>query len=161
MLLKHNFHIRKLIAEHRATISKETNYDLARMMQEADEGLELARETENANAFAKCVELRAKCNGLIVEKHDMRIAAGFKIIMSGIDDVPIAKITPGAVTVPAALPPPEQRALITKTEADIELDLDSMLVEAEAREAGVLVEAPAPQPTPQDTASDEEDPFAY
>ncbi len=60
------------------------NYDMA--MDEAKDGLEIARDTENAGAFVNAAKLRAQLSGLLVEKH--QVEAGFSIQISGISDAP-------------------------------------------------------------------------
>jgi hypothetical protein len=37
-------------------------------MKEAGQAMEFAKETGNANAYVKAVELRAKLNGLLIDK---------------------------------------------------------------------------------------------
>lgn len=71
--------IQKLLAESRDRIMAEAEYTTAKAMQEADDAIAFARSTENANAYVKAVELRAKLSGLLIEKIDVRQATGFQI----------------------------------------------------------------------------------
>lgn len=61
------------------------NADVA--MTECEDAIQFARETENANAYVKAVELKSKLKGLLVEKLDVR-QVGFQIQISGIDGPP-------------------------------------------------------------------------
>lgn len=69
---------RKVVAERIA-------YTAEKAMLEAERGMEFAEETGNANAFVKAVELRAKLQGLLIEKYDVRMAAGFMVNITGIN----------------------------------------------------------------------------
>lgn len=74
-------------------------YNLQAAMADAEATIEFARETGNANAMAKAVELKSKLNGLLIEKHDVR-QVGFQIEMKGLRDVLSEPV------LPVALPPP-------------------------------------------------------
>jgi phage terminase small subunit len=64
--------IQAAIDETRKKIQAKAGYNLERAMTEAEEAIEFARQTDNANAYVKAVELRSKLNGLLVEKVDVR-----------------------------------------------------------------------------------------
>lgn len=83
-LLHKNEAIAAAISDARKSLVEKGQYNLEKAMIEAEEAMKFARETENANAFTKAVELRSKLNGLLVEKHDVR-QVGFQIQISGID----------------------------------------------------------------------------
>lgn len=76
------------VAEIRAAMVKEIIYDAAAAMKEAEAAIAFARETRNANALVKAIELRAKLQGLLIDKHDIRQMGSFQINISGIDDKP-------------------------------------------------------------------------
>lgn len=59
-------------------------YGLAEAMKEAADAIEFAKETNNANAYVKAVELRSKINGLIIDKHDVRNLSNFSINIVGL-----------------------------------------------------------------------------
>lgn len=82
--LLRNKQVKQMIEEARIVSVKETGYTLAKAMEEAKDVMDFAKETENANAYAKAVELRSKLNGLLVEKHDVR-QVGFHVNVGGID----------------------------------------------------------------------------
>lgn len=63
-------------------------YNAEQAMLEAEEAMQFARETENANAFVKAIELRSKLKGLLIEKHQVQ-QVGFQINIGGIEDAPM------------------------------------------------------------------------
>jgi len=69
------------VAAARTEVQEQAIYNLQAAMDEAEKTIEFARETKNANAMAKAVELRAKLNGLLIDRHDVRQAVGFKIVI--------------------------------------------------------------------------------
>lgn len=71
----------------KAIVTAAYNADTA--MKEAEEAIEFAKETKNANAFVKAVELRSKLKGLLIEKHQHQVA-NFSLNIGGIDDEPKA-----------------------------------------------------------------------
>ena len=76
--------VKEAIDNARKEIVAEGTYNLKKAMKETDEGIQFAKDTENANALAKLIELRAKLNGLLIEKvaHTM---VGFHVSVGGID----------------------------------------------------------------------------
>lgn len=83
-LMKHPI-ISNELEKARKHAEKKAAYNYETAMQESKEGMELARDTENAGAFVNAAKLRAQLTGLLVEKH--QIQAGFSVQISGIDDV--------------------------------------------------------------------------
>lgn len=73
------------LEETRKASAKKAEYNLDTAMKEAEEAIEFSKNTKNANAYVKAVELRTKLNGLLIEKHDVR-HAGFQLIISGIKE---------------------------------------------------------------------------
>lgn len=57
------------IAERREEMRQETRYSVEAAMADLERAEALAHETSNATAAARCVELRMKLHGLMVEKH--------------------------------------------------------------------------------------------
>lgn len=72
------------IKELRDAVTEKTTYDATVAMEECKEGMKFARETNNANALAKFVELRSKLQGLLIEKHDVRTVGSLQINIAGI-----------------------------------------------------------------------------
>lgn len=60
-------------------------HNLEKAMAEAEEAMRFAKETENANAYVKAVEHRAKLNGLLVDRQEVK-QVGFTIQIAGIYD---------------------------------------------------------------------------
>jgi phage terminase small subunit len=60
-------------------------YTATEAMRELEDGMRFARETKNATALARLIELRMKQSGLLVERSDVRMLGGFQIKISGID----------------------------------------------------------------------------
>lgn len=72
------------IEASRAKVAEKGAYALEQAMAEADEAIQFSRETENANAFVKAVELKAKLNGLI-DKDKGAAGVPLQIIIQGIE----------------------------------------------------------------------------
>lgn len=73
------------IEEHQRTLRQTANYGAEKAMDELSEAMTFARETKNANALAKCIELRSKLAGLLQEK-PTAAAASFSINIVGLDE---------------------------------------------------------------------------
>lgn len=86
----------------RKEISEQGKYNLERAMKEAEEGIEFAKKTENANAYATLVIHRAKLHGLVIDKADHRISGSFQINIEGID--PVRDVSQGALDVGKIVP---------------------------------------------------------
>ena len=76
--------IAKEIETLRAALREKTGYTMEVAMSECEEAVEFARGTKNANAYVKALELKAKLNGLLIEKHDHRMVANFAINVEGV-----------------------------------------------------------------------------
>lgn len=93
-------HIQAELANQRALIRAVTAYDAKAAMEELNDSLDFARQTGNANAVAKLVELRMKLHGLLIERVDQRQVGNFSINIAGIDDKParpVVDVTPSAL----------------------------------------------------------------
>lgn len=60
-------------------------YGLKEAMKEIDEACEFAKFTKNATALANLLMLKAKINGLIIDKLDHRMSGSVAINISGIN----------------------------------------------------------------------------
>jgi hypothetical protein len=69
----------------RADLARSIQYDAAAAMAELDESLKFSRETKNATAYARSVELKMRLSGLLIERVDQRNLGAFKIEIGGID----------------------------------------------------------------------------
>lgn len=76
--------VQEIIEKEAKELQKKTQHTILDAMKEAEEAMAFAKETENANAYVKAVELRAKLNGLLIEKHSHQMA-GFVVSVGGID----------------------------------------------------------------------------
>lgn len=85
--IKKRPHVAAAIAAVRSSMIEKGKYDLEKAMEDAEETYSLGREERNPMAMAKTVELMAKLNGLLIEKHDVR-HAGFIVKISGLDNEP-------------------------------------------------------------------------
>jgi hypothetical protein len=61
-------------------------YGASQAMRELEDGMRFARETKNATALARLIELRMKHAGLLVDRSDVRMLGGFRIEIAGIGD---------------------------------------------------------------------------
>lgn len=96
LLINHNPAFQKALKAAREEAIKDGSYNLKKAMAEADEAISFAKETENANAFVKAVELKAKLNGLLIEKHEL-IRVPLEINIMGIGarpSLPALDVTP-------------------------------------------------------------------
>lgn len=82
--------IQAALAKGREIVQKKLSYGLEQAMEQAQEAYEFALQTDNANAAVKAAELRAKLNGLLVEKIDVR-QSGFQLVIKGFGSSPPAQ----------------------------------------------------------------------
>lgn len=83
-LLNHNTAVIAAVAEGREKIRQQANFDATKAMQEFDQAIAFAKETKNATAYARCIELKAKLAGLLTEKKESNNAS-FRINILGLD----------------------------------------------------------------------------
>lgn len=86
-LVRHHTEVKAALAEARSKSVTAAAYNIQAAMSEADSAIQFARETENANAYVKAVELKSKLNGLLIEKHQHQVA-NFQLNVEGIHDIP-------------------------------------------------------------------------
>lgn len=77
--------VQEEINRRRKQVADSVDYDVGVAMEEAKEAMVFAKETENANAYVKAVELRSKLQGLLVDRHDIRSLGQFQINIVGLD----------------------------------------------------------------------------
>ena len=63
----------------RTELTEATAYTVERGMEELSEGMVFAKETKNATAFARCIELRNKLMGNLIERRDIRSAHAIRV----------------------------------------------------------------------------------
>jgi hypothetical protein len=77
------------LATVRAELAKRAQYGMDKLIADLDSAMEFARHTENANALARCLELKGKALGLLVDRMDLRVQQiPFSIVIAGIEDRP-------------------------------------------------------------------------
>ncbi|MGB9332111.1 MAG: terminase small subunit [Steroidobacteraceae bacterium] len=85
------------LATVRAEMAKRAQYGMDKLIVDLDSAMEFARHTENANALARCLELKGKALGLLVDRMDLRVQQiPFKIVIAGIDERPAIEAEAGA-----------------------------------------------------------------
>lgn len=122
-LVNRNKNVRKALEAGRTESHKKIGYDITNVMEETSEAISFAKETGNANAYVKAVELRAKVQGLIVDKLDVRSLQNFQINIVGLTppqvSLPVVikdvtyQIPPAEVT-PIVVPPEEKEAIVVE-----------------------------------------------
>lgn len=70
--LLHHPGVASIIHEVRDTVSKKLSYTADTAMLEAEDAIAFAKDTGNANALVKAIELRSKIMGLLVDKHEFQ-----------------------------------------------------------------------------------------
>ena len=84
-LIHHTPAVKAAVDKARNAVVRKGEYNLERLMDELNEGMDFARETGNATALARFTELKAKAMGLLIERIDQRQVGSFEINISGID----------------------------------------------------------------------------
>lgn len=79
--------VRRYLSEIQRSAAIRIGYVVATAMDEAQQGMVFARETENAAAFVKAVELRAKLSGLLIDRVEV-----FSMDMKGALDQARARV---------------------------------------------------------------------
>jgi alkanesulfonate monooxygenase SsuD/methylene tetrahydromethanopterin reductase-like flavin-dependent oxidoreductase (luciferase family) len=102
----------------RAAVAKKTEYDLEAAMEECNAGMLFARETENANALAKFIELKSKLMGLLIDKSEVRNMGMFQIHIAGVPPLGALPPTPAAVQLPTVAAV-EEAEVVESTDDDI------------------------------------------
>ncbi len=72
-LLNENTAVMAEVAKVREQLAEDAKYNGEKCMAECDAGLAFAKATNNANALARLIELKAKLTGLLVQKIDLNV----------------------------------------------------------------------------------------
>lgn len=84
-LLREDDAVKDAIAVIKADMAKRAEYDFQKFMAEMDDAMTFARDTKNATALVRAIELKGKASGHIVERVDQRnVNAGFQIQIEGV-----------------------------------------------------------------------------
>ncbi len=94
-------YIKEALQKVRENSVKMAGFNADEALKQADQAIEFAISSDNANAYVKALELKSKIQGLLVEKIDVRAQVGFTIMMAPLRPQPI---TEGEVVSVTALP---------------------------------------------------------
>jgi phage terminase small subunit len=72
------------IKDAQEKLRREANFNAEKAMDELNDAMKFARETKNATALARCIELRAKLAGLL-DTRDKGPTTAFQINIAGLD----------------------------------------------------------------------------
>jgi phage terminase small subunit len=72
------------LEKHKQEVIASGRYGYEKAMKECEEAMIFSRETENAAALVKAIELKTKLSGLMIEKHEVK-QVGFSVVISGVD----------------------------------------------------------------------------
>ncbi|MCX7146210.1 MAG: terminase small subunit [Sulfuritalea sp.] len=86
--LMHDPEVLAVVTEARAVMIEKTGYGIESAMAELDDLMKFSRQTKNANALAKAVELRMKIHGLLDDKQGGQ-QSPFSIAIHLGDDKPV------------------------------------------------------------------------
>lgn len=78
--------IKNAVAIAQQEMAARAEYDADTAMAELKEAMEFSRKTDNATALARCIELRAKLAGLLIDRQDVRQLGGFAVHIVGVDN---------------------------------------------------------------------------
>jgi phage terminase small subunit len=79
------------IKDAQEELRKQANFNAEKAMSELNDAMTFARETKNATALARCIELRAKLAGLLDTK-DKGSTQAFQININGLEDAPAVTV---------------------------------------------------------------------
>lgn len=78
--------VKDALAVIKADMAQRAEYDFNKFMGEMNEAMQFAKDTKNATALVRAIELKGKASGHIVERVDQRnVNAGFSIQIAGVE----------------------------------------------------------------------------
>lgn len=84
-LLREDEAVKDAVAAIKADMAKRAEYDFDKFMVEMNEAAQFAKDTKNATALVRAVELKGKASGHIVDRVDSRVqTAGFSLVVEGV-----------------------------------------------------------------------------
>lgn len=84
-MLREDEAIKDAVAVIKADMAKRAEYSFDKFMVEMNEAAQFAKDTKNATALVRAVELKGKASGHIVERVDQRTqASGFSLVVAGV-----------------------------------------------------------------------------
>lgn len=79
-LVNHDEAVKAELERARNELANQTDYRAEEAMKELGEVIEFARETKNATAFARAVELRMRMAGLLIEKSEINVQGTVDVV---------------------------------------------------------------------------------
>ena len=76
--------VAQAVAAGKAELAKEAKYDQQKAIAELDDAMQFARDTNNAGALAKCIELKTKLTGLLIDRSEHAHLGQFQVLIGGI-----------------------------------------------------------------------------
>lgn len=101
--------MKEVLEKAKARAIETVKLTVEKALDEAQEAIEFAKKTDNANAYVKAVELRAKISGLLEDKKNpMALGGGFVVQIVGVrgHGAPVAVLEEPPIEV-EALPAPQ------------------------------------------------------
>lgn len=84
-LLREDAAVMDAVAAIKADMAKRAEYDFNKFMVEMNEAMQFAKDTKNATALVRAIELKGKASGHIVDRVDSRVqTAGFSLVVEGV-----------------------------------------------------------------------------
>lgn len=85
-LLRGSPEIQDAINLMKAELAKKAEYSFNAFMEEMDAAMQFARDTKNATALVRAIELKGKASGHIVDRVDQKVsgAGGFSLVVAGV-----------------------------------------------------------------------------
>lgn len=84
-MLREDDAVKDAVAAIKADMAKRAEYDFDKFMAEMNEAMTFAKDTKNATALVRAIELKGKASGHIVERVDQRTqASGFSLVVAGV-----------------------------------------------------------------------------
>lgn len=84
-LLREDAAVMDAVAAIKADMAKRADYDFDKFMGEMNEAMQFAKDTKNATALVRAIELKGKASGHIVERVDSRTqVSGFSLVVAGV-----------------------------------------------------------------------------
>lgn len=84
-LLREDEAVKDAVAAIKADMAKRAEYDFDKFIAEMNDAMQFAKDTKNATALVRAVELKGKASGHIVERVDQRTqASGFSLVVAGV-----------------------------------------------------------------------------
>lgn len=84
-MLRNDEKVKDAVAAIRADLVKKSEYSFEKFMDEMNEAMAFAKETKNATALVRGIELKGKASGHIVDRIDQKTTStGFQLVVAGV-----------------------------------------------------------------------------